>query len=243
MSSVMLFLSGDAALLALAVLATGVARKSYAPLLIYGCALAISAVMLIGAIVQLLGGITGGGIVLPLGLPWIGARFLVDPLSAFFLVIVNLGAAAACLYGLGQGRSERSPERVLPFFPAFLAGMNLVLVADDAYTFLLSWEFMSLASWALVMAHHREADNARAGYVYLVMASFGTLALLLAFAFSRAPPGATPSNTCARRRRRPASPASPSCWRSSAPGRRLGLCRCTFGFRSPTPRRRATSPR
>ncbi len=182
MSSVILFLSGDAALLALAVLATGVARKSYAPLLIYGCALAISAVMLIGAIVQLLGGITGGGIVLPLGLPWIGARFLVDPLSAFFLVIVNLGAAAACLYGLGQGRSERSPERVLPFFPAFLAGMNLVLVADDAYTFLLSWEFMSLASWALVMAHHREADNARAGYVYLVMASFGTLALLLAFA-------------------------------------------------------------
>ena len=40
---------------------------------------------------------------------------------------------------------------------------------------------MSLASWALVMAHHREPENARAGYVYLVMASFGTLALLLAF--------------------------------------------------------------
>jgi hydrogenase-4 component B len=115
-------------------------------------------------------------------LPWIGARFLVDALSAFFLVIVNLGGAAACLYGLGEGRLERSPERVLPFFPAFLAGMNLVVVADDAYTFLLSWEFMSLASWALVMAHHRDADNARAGYVYLVMASFGTLALLLAFA-------------------------------------------------------------
>ena len=182
MSSVVLFLLGDAALLALAVLAAGVARKSYAPALVYGCALAISTAMLLTALMQLLGGITGGGAVLPLGLPWIGARFLVDPLSAFFLVIVNLGGAAACLFGLGEGRSERSPERVLPFFPAFLAGMNLVLAADDAYTFLLSWEFMSLASWALVMAHHRDADNARAGYVYLVMASFGTLALLLAFA-------------------------------------------------------------
>ena len=32
-----------------------------------------------------------------------------------------------------------------------------------------------------MVAHHREADNCRAGYVYLVMASFGTLALLLAF--------------------------------------------------------------
>src|SRR5260370_6307369 len=59
--------------------------------------------------------------------------------------------------------------------------MNLVVLADDAFTFLLSWEFMSLSSWALVMAHHREADNAKAGYIYLVMASFGTLALLLAF--------------------------------------------------------------
>lgn len=59
--------------------------------------------------------------------------------------------------------------------------MNLVLLADDAYTFLISWEFMSLASWALVMAHHHNADNRRAGYLYIVMASFGTLALLLAF--------------------------------------------------------------
>jgi formate hydrogenlyase subunit 3/multisubunit Na+/H+ antiporter MnhD subunit len=31
------------------------------------------------------------------------------------------------------------------------------------------------------MAHHRVKDNVHAGYVYLVMASFGTLALLLAF--------------------------------------------------------------
>jgi hypothetical protein len=29
---------------------------------------------------------------------------------------------------------------------------------------------MSLTSWALVMAHHRVADNVRAGYIYLVMA-------------------------------------------------------------------------
>jgi formate hydrogenlyase subunit 3/multisubunit Na+/H+ antiporter MnhD subunit len=70
---------------------------------------------------------------------------------------------------------------VEPFFVAFLAGMNLVVLADDAFTFLLSWEFMSLTSWALVMAHHRHAGNARAGYVYLLMASLGTLALLLAF--------------------------------------------------------------
>src|SRR6516165_7914023 len=60
-------------------------------------------------------------------------------------------------------------------------GMSIVVLADDAFTFLVSWDFMSLSSWALVMAHHRVADNVRAGYVYLIMASFGTLALLLTF--------------------------------------------------------------
>ena len=59
--------------------------------------------------------------------------------------------------------------------------MNLVVLADDAFTFLVAWEFMSLTSWALVMAHHHDAENRRAGYIYLVMASFGTLTLLLAF--------------------------------------------------------------
>lgn len=107
----------------------------------------------------------------------------------FFLVVVNLGGALASLYGLGYGRHEATPHRVLPFFPAFLAGMNLVVLADDAFTFLLCWEFMSLASWALVMANHREQDNTRAGYIYLVMAGFGTLALLLAFGLLAGPAG------------------------------------------------------
>jgi formate hydrogenlyase subunit 3/multisubunit Na+/H+ antiporter MnhD subunit len=118
---------------------------------------------------------------LPVGLPWLGAHFALDALAAFFLLVVNLGGATASLYGLGYGRHEESPGRVLPFFPAYLAGMNLVVLAADAFTFLFTWEFMSLSSWALVMAHHRRSGNAAAGYLYLLMASFGTLALLLAF--------------------------------------------------------------
>src|SRR5271157_6199357 len=189
MSAEALFLSGDAAMLGLAVAGGFVARKPFAGKLVYGAALAICAALLVLALIELLGRANGEELVLPLGLPWIGAHFRVDGLSAFFLVVINLGGAAASLFGLGTARHEHSPERVLPFFPAFLAGMNVVLLADDAYSFLLSWEFMSIASWALVMAHHREGDNARAGYVYLVTASFGTLMLLLAFALLASPAG------------------------------------------------------
>jgi formate hydrogenlyase subunit 3/multisubunit Na+/H+ antiporter MnhD subunit len=128
---------------------------------------------------------------LPLGLPWQGAHFRLDALSAFFAFVTGLGGAVASLFALGYGRHEQSPQRVLPFYPLFLAGMNLVVLADDAFTFLLSWEFMSLSSWALVMSQHQNRDNARAGYVYLVMASFGTLALLLAFGLLAAGGGYT----------------------------------------------------
>jgi hydrogenase-4 component B len=79
---------------------------------------------------------------------------------------------------------------VLPFYPLFLAGITLVVIADDAFTFLFTWEFMSLSSWALVMAHDHVRENLRAGYVYLVMASMGTLALLLAFGLLAGPDGA-----------------------------------------------------
>jgi formate hydrogenlyase subunit 3/multisubunit Na+/H+ antiporter MnhD subunit len=179
-----------AILLALAVFGAASARSAFATPIVYAGALAASLVACLNALADLLAGAAAPAtIILPLGLPWIGAHFQVDALSALFLVIVNIGGAAASLYGLGYGRHEPAPFRVLPFFPAFLAGMNLVVLADDAFTFLLSWEFMSLASWALVMAHHRVPDNARAGYVYLVMASFGTLALLLAFGLLAGPDG------------------------------------------------------
>ena len=190
MSAVVLQMGCVAGLLALAVLAIVLSRSRIATVVIYGATLVICTVALFGSLRWLLGGPANAtDLILPVGLPWLGAHFRMDALASFFLVIVNLGGAAASLYGLGYGHHEPSPHRVLPFFPAFLAGMNLVVLADDAFSYLLCWEFMSLASWALVMAHHRETGNAKAGYVYLVMASFGTLALLLAFGLLAGPAG------------------------------------------------------
>jgi formate hydrogenlyase subunit 3/multisubunit Na+/H+ antiporter MnhD subunit len=152
--------------------------------------LAVSLVAFVAGLAALTAGTAPPlSITLPLGLPWIGMHFRIDALAAFFLVVVDLGAAAASLFALGYGRHEEEPARVLPFYPAFLAAMNLVVLADDAFTFLISWEFMSLSSWALVMAHHRIRENVHAGYVYLIMASFGTLTLLLAFGLLAGPDG------------------------------------------------------
>jgi formate hydrogenlyase subunit 3/multisubunit Na+/H+ antiporter MnhD subunit len=154
-----------------------------------GCAVA-SLIMLVLAGRFLLGGASSASTAaLPLGLPWVGAQFRLDGLAAFFLVVVNLGAAAASVYAVGYGRHEAQPGRVLPFYPAFLAGMNLVVLANDAFSFLVAWEFMSLSSWALVMAHDKEPANREAGYLYLLMAGFGAACLLLAFGLLAGPAG------------------------------------------------------
>src|SRR5204863_8313138 len=108
--------------------------------LVYGACAVLSTVLLAAGCVQLLGASGRPELVLPLGLPWIGARFRADALASAFLVVVNLGGAAASLFAIGYGRHGETPRRVLPFYPLFLAGMNLVVLAADAFTFLLTWE-------------------------------------------------------------------------------------------------------
>jgi len=182
MAPVLWALACAAALIASAPIAVALGDTPQARPAVYGICLTASLALLAIALLALLGvSDTTSVATLPLGIPWLGAHFRLDALAAFFLAVVNLGAAAASLFALGYGRHEQAPGRVLPFYPAFLGGMSLVVLADDAFTFLVAWEFMSLSSWALVMTHHRVADNVRAGYVYLIMASFGTLALLLTF--------------------------------------------------------------
>jgi len=182
---------GVAGLLAIAVGAIAAQRLSVGSRLVYLSCLLVSVAILVVACDTFLFGVGAPKrLVLPIGLPWIGAHFAIDSLAAFFLVVVNLGGATTSLFALGFGQHEEAPGRVLPFYAAFLASMNLVVIAADAFTFLFSWELMSLTSWALVMAHHHDPDNRAAGYVYILMASFGTLALLLAFGLLAGPAGA-----------------------------------------------------
>jgi len=170
-----------ACLLALSLAATAMRGFALAPAALY----AGSALLCLGLAV--LGGVflatqaETSSLSIPVGLPWLGAHLRLDALSAVFVLLLGTGGGAASLYAIGYGRHEHEPHRTLPFYPGFLGAMTLVLLADDAFTFLVSWEVMSLLSWALVLTHHREEETRGAGYLYLVMAGFGTMMLLLAF--------------------------------------------------------------
>jgi formate hydrogenlyase subunit 3/multisubunit Na+/H+ antiporter MnhD subunit len=189
MSSVELAAFAAGSLLGLAPPAVAAGRRRGVSALIYGASGAFCAVLLLTGLAALLGNGAEAKLALPFGLPWLGAHLRLDALSAFFLVVIGLGGGVTSLYAIGYGRHEHEPQRVLPFYPAFIGAMALVVLADDAFTFLISWEVMSLLSWALVLTHHRDAATREAGFVYLTMAGFGTMALLLAFGLMAGPDG------------------------------------------------------
>jgi hydrogenase-4 component B len=168
----------------------GLAKGRAALKIVYGLSVGAATVAAIAAGAFL---VEDGGelrTILPVGLPWLGAHLRLDPLAAFFALIVNLIAAIVSIFALGYAAHDAEPERALPAYPLFLVAMNLVLLADDAYVFLVSWEFMSLSSWLLVLANHRQEGASRAAFVYLMMASIGAAALLLAFGIMAGPGGA-----------------------------------------------------
>jgi hydrogenase-4 component B len=130
-------------------------------------------------------------LVLPIGLPDLPFHFRLDALSAFFLMVLGGAGAGVSLFSAGYFRkSEGTPPGLLCFqYHVFLAAMALVLVADDAYAFMVWWETMALASFFLVTANHRIAEIRRAGYLYLLIAHLGAIALLLCFGVLQANTG------------------------------------------------------
>jgi formate hydrogenlyase subunit 3/multisubunit Na+/H+ antiporter MnhD subunit len=135
-----------------------------------------------------LGALVQGGVAvaeLPLGLPWLPWGIRLDALSGFFLCVIGVVSFAAGVYGRGYVRGFERGGDSLPalggFTGLFLAGMLLVVLADDAFLFMVAWELMSLSSYFLVAFHHDHAANRRAAFLYLLMAHIGGLSILLGY--------------------------------------------------------------
>jgi formate hydrogenlyase subunit 3/multisubunit Na+/H+ antiporter MnhD subunit len=123
-------------------------------------------------------------IIVPLGLPDLPFHFRLDLLSGFFLVIVGLLAFFVSIYSLGYVKGylgHRSVTSLVVFYALFLAGMFLVVLADDAFFFLIAWEMMAAASYFLVLFEDERMENRRAAFLYLVVAHVGAIAILLSF--------------------------------------------------------------
>ena len=121
--------------------------------------------------------------ILPLGLPDLPFHLRLDALSGFFLFLLGLAGAGISTFAAGYFRSGTgsAPGLLGLQYHLFLTSMALVVLADDAYLFMVAWETMALSSYFLVTSQHRIPEIRRAGFLYLVMAHVGAISILLCF--------------------------------------------------------------
>ncbi len=121
--------------------------------------------------------------VLPLGLPDLPFHLRMDSLSAFFMLLLGAASIGISLYSAGYFRDYEGNELGLLCFEyhIFLAAMALVFLADDAYLFMVAWEAMALSSYFLVTTDHVVPEIRRAGFLYLLIAHVGAIAILMCF--------------------------------------------------------------
>jgi len=129
--------------------------------------------------------------VLRIGLPTLPFHLRLDSLSAFFLMVIGAAAAGVSAFAAGYfRRGEGTPPGLLCLeYHVFLASMAGVVLADDAYAFMVMWETMALSSFFLVTANHRIPEIRRAGYLYLLMAHIGAIGILMCFGVLQANTG------------------------------------------------------
>jgi len=119
-----------------------------------GAATGATAGLLLGGAVIWTG--TPFALALPGLLPLGGGMLLrLDPLGAFFLVLIGVGAIPAAIYGAGYTEAYEDGRASLRMLGAmlnlFLLSMSLVTLAANVLTFVVMWEAMSLSSYFLVM--------------------------------------------------------------------------------------------
>jgi formate hydrogenlyase subunit 3/multisubunit Na+/H+ antiporter MnhD subunit len=122
-------------------------------------------------------------VTLLIGLPDLPFHARLDPLSRIFLGLLGAASAGVSIFAAGYFRKGHgtAPGVLGLQYHLFLASMGFVLLADDAYAFMVAWETMALSSYFLVTAQHGIPEIRSAGFLYLLIAHLGAISILLCF--------------------------------------------------------------
>ncbi|PJA32564.1 MAG: hydrogenase 4 subunit B, partial [Zetaproteobacteria bacterium CG_4_9_14_3_um_filter_53_7] len=183
----------SALLLAICAMATGLFAALLAPVISRFPDLqriSVSLLLAASGVLSIIAGLSGlngseAVMTLPIGLPWLPMHLHLDALSAFFMLTIGILLLPVGIYSVGYLKEivakNGSLQQMGVFQPLFVIGMQGVVLADDAYTFMVFWEIMSLASYFLVTFEHENKATRKAGFLYLLMAHLAGLLILGAF--------------------------------------------------------------
>ena len=101
---------------------------------------------------------------LPLTTPLFPFAVKLDPLAAFFVLLISLSAVAISIYSIGYSAHYYGTKNVgglAAFFNLLLLANTLVFCASHAVFFLVVWEVMALAAFVLVSFEHEEPKTGK----------------------------------------------------------------------------------
>lgn len=152
-----------------------------------------------------------------------GANFHLAPLSAPFVALLGLVAAAIALYAPRYHGPGRGTAAYLAVYNLALLASLAVLIAADVVAFLVAWETMALLCYLLILRHHDRAGVANGAFLFIALSEIGFVMIVLAFAILATQTGSLDLATIASRASR-----IHSGWRSAA----YLLALCGFAFKA-----------
>ena len=107
----------------------------------------------------------------------------IDAWSSVFLCITGLAGVLTSIFAVDYALAYigKRLRELSGLWNLFLLSMVLVLVAQSAVSFLVSWEVMAIVSFLLVNHDSEKRETWQAAYQYLVMTHIGTAAIMIAF--------------------------------------------------------------
>ncbi|MCM8780729.1 MAG: NADH/ubiquinone/plastoquinone (complex I) [Candidatus Omnitrophica bacterium] len=115
-------------------------------------------------------------------IPPFGICMVLDGLSSFMLVTVNLLAFFVAIYSLNYMNKYTDKPKFFTLFFLMLTGMNGVIVTGDLFNLYVFLEIASIAGYALV-AFGTEAEELEASFKYAVMGSVASAFIFIGIAF------------------------------------------------------------
>ncbi|MCD6514431.1 MAG: hydrogenase 4 subunit B [Candidatus Odinarchaeota archaeon] len=111
--------------------------------------------------------------------------FYLDALSLFLVIVISLVAFYTSVFSMGYTEmyiGEHSISYLNFFYVTFILSMILVVLTNDALSFYICWELMTITSYMLVGYEHLNKENRDAAKIYFIIAHMGGACILLTYA-------------------------------------------------------------
>ena len=109
----------------------------------------------------------------------------IDPLSGWFILIINFTFITGAFYGLQYMKPYQAQKANLSLhcisFLLVQASLISICSLQNSIAFLIAWEIMALSSFLVIIFEHQKSETLNAGINFLIQSHISILLLMLGF--------------------------------------------------------------